>query len=102
MAKAIFSVLFSVIKSILNIGLSPINLLVANLVPDFSSMITLFNSTVTRYIGVGIGFFSVLLPPTTKTLIGIYLLFLTTYYTITISAHAVLKIFKIIKAIKFW
>lgn len=102
MAKAIFNVLYKVIQSILNIILMPVNLLVVNLFPDFSSMITNFNNGVSRYIGGGISYFSSLLPPITKYVIVLYLTFLVSYYTISYSAHAIIKIFTIIKRIKFW
>lgn len=102
MAKAIFNVLFKVIKSILNIGLAPINLLVVNLFPDFSNLISNFNNFVSTYIGSGIGYFSSVLPPISKNIILLYLTFLISYYTITYSAHAIIKIFKIIQRIKFW
>lgn len=102
MAKAIFTVLFKIIQGILNAILAPINLLVVNLLPDFSSMINTFNTSVSTYIGKGLAYFAYLLPPTTKQLISIYLLFLATYYTVTISVHSIIKIFKIIQRIKFW
>lgn len=102
MAKAIFNVFFKVIQSVLNIILLPINALIVNLFPDFSSMITTFNTAIRTYIGPTIGYFSSLLPPTTKTLLIIYLTFLISYYTISYSAHAIIKIFKIIQKIKFW
>jgi hypothetical protein len=102
MAKAIFNVLFKVIKSVLNILLAPVNLLVVNLFPDFSNMISAFNNGVQTIIGTGLGFFSHLFPPTTRSLIILYLTFLISYYTISYSAHAIIKIFKIIQRIKFW
>lgn len=102
MAKALFNVLFSVIKTILNIGLAPINLLVVNLFPDFSNLISTFNNGVQTYIGTGLGFFANLLPPHTKSLVLLYLTFLISYYTIVYGAHAIIKIFKIIQRIKFW
>lgn len=102
MAKALFNVLFSVIKTILNIGLAPINLLVVNLFPDFSNLISTFNNAVQTYIGSTIGYFSSILPPNTRNIILLYLTFLISYYTIVYSAHAIIKIFKIIQRIKFW
>ena len=102
MAKAIFSVLLKFIKSIADIVLYPINLLVAGLLPDFTNMISTFNNAVQGILGTNLAFFAHLLPPTTKSLVLTYLGFLITYYTIVISAHAVLKIINIIKAIKVW
>lgn len=100
MGKAIFKVLLKFIKSIADIILAPINLLVVNLIPDVSNMISVFNAGVERVIGTNLAFFSHMLPPTTRTLILLYLGFLITYYTITITAHGVLKVINIIKAIK--
>lgn len=102
MAKAIFKVLLKFIKSVVDVILSPINLLVANLLPDLSQMISTFNNGVSRVIGSGLGYFANFLPPYTRTLILVYLGFLITYYTITISVHAILKIINIIKEVKIW
>lgn len=102
MGKALFKVLLKLIKSIADIILAPINLLVVNLLPDLSSMISTFNSAVSRFLGTNLAFFAHLLPPYTKTLILIYLGFLITYYTIVVTAHAILKVINIIKAIKIW
>lgn len=102
MGKAIFTVLFKLIKSIADIILAPINLLVVNLIPDVSSLIGTFNTAVSRLLGTNLAFFAHLLPPITKNVILIYLGFLITFYTVVITAHAVLKVINIIKAIKIW
>lgn len=102
MAKAIFSVLLKFIKGVADVILQPINLLVVNLLPDLSNMISVFNNAVNQYIGVNLAFFAHLLPPITKSLILVYLGFLITYYTIVLTAHGILKIIHIIKAIKIW
>lgn len=102
MAKAIFNVLFKIIKTILDVGLAPVNLLVANLFPDFAILLSTFNNNVSRYVGGMIGYFSYMIPPTTKSLITLYLTFLISYYTISYAVHGVVKIFKIIQRIKFW
>lgn len=102
MAKAIFSVLLKFIKSIADLILAPINFLVVNLLPDLSSLISTFNSAVERFLGTNLAFFAHMLPPITKSLILLYLGFLITYYTIVLSAHAILKVINIIKAIKIW
>ena len=81
MGKAIFKVLLKFIKSVADLILTPINLLVVNLLPDLSSMVSSFNSAVTQYIAPNLAFFAHLLPPTTKSLILLYLGFLLTYYT---------------------
>lgn len=102
MAKAIFSVLLKFIKSVVNVILLPVNLLVVNLVPDVSEKISTFNSAISSIFGSTMGYFANFIPPYTKTLILFYLGFLVTYYTIVISVHAVLKVIEIIKAVKVW
>lgn len=102
MAKAIFKVLFKVITAVLNVILSPINLLVANLFPSFSTMISNFNSLVSTYVGSGLAWFSNIIPPMTLSLIVLYLTILISFYTISFTVHGIVKIFHIIQKIKFW
>lgn len=101
MAKAIFNVLFKIIVSITNMFLAPINALVVNFVPDLSSYISKFNSLVLEF-GSKLSYFSSMLPPTTKSILTIYLSFLIVYYTISITAHGIIKVIEIIKAVKIW
>ena len=102
MAKAIFKVFLKFIKSIVDIFLTPINLLVVNLFPDLSSLINTFNSTVSNVIGSTLGWFAHLLPPTTKSIVLLYLAILVAYYTITITVHGIIKVIHIIKQLKIW
>ena len=102
MAKAIFEVLFSVIVSITNMFLFPINALLVNFFPDMTNYINSFNTNITLYIGSNLAYFSSMLPPTTRGLIVFYLTFLVSYYTISFSIHGILKVIRIIKAIKVW
>lgn len=102
MAQAIFNVLFKIIKVILDVVLVVPNLLVKNMFPDLSSLLTNFNSYVVKYVGNGLGWFSSILPPVTKTMILLYLTILIGYYTVTWSLHAYLKVYQIIQKIKFW
>lgn len=102
MAKAIFSVFFKIIKGIVSVLLSPVNLLVTNLFPDFTNLINTFNNAVTTYIGAPLGYFFNILPPNCRTAIILYLSILITYYTTSLTIHAILKIYKLIKNIKFW
>lgn len=102
MAKAIFNVIFKILKTILNIVLLPINTLIVGVFPDFSNMISKFNNVVSTYIGNGLSYFAYMLPSTARNLIVVYLTFLISYYTISYSVHAIIKLFKIIQKIKFW
>lgn len=102
MGKAIFKVFFSIINGIVSVILSPVNTLVSGVFPDFSNMVNTFNSVVNTYIGGGVTWFFAILPPGTRSVVLIYLSFLVGYYTVSISLHAILKVYTIIKNIKFW
>ena len=102
MAKAFFNVLFQIITSVLNIVLLPINAVISNLFPDVSSLITQFNNLIDNVFGSGMVYFASILPPITKSIILFYLGVLVSYYTISISVHAFVKLFIVIRKIKFW
>lgn len=102
MARAIFKVFFSIMKAVANIFLAPVNLLVANFLPDLTQMISKFNLAVNYYLGGGLSYFAHILPPTTRNVIVIYLMVLVGYYTISAAVHIVLKVITIIKNIKIW
>lgn len=102
MAKAIFTVFFKIIKAMANVILAPVNLLVANLFPNFGALITAFNQGVNMYLGNGLAFFLNFLPPSSRNLILLWVLFLISYYSISLSIHAILKVYKLIKQIKIW
>ena len=98
----LIEVIFKLIKVITNVLLLPINALVVSVLPDFSDSVNNFNVLVNEYIGGGLAYFSSILPPLTRSTIIFYLSLLVILYTTTLTIHLTLKIFKIIKAIKFW
>ena len=102
MAKAIFKVLLKFIKSVVDLILSPINLLVVNLFPNLSNLLNTFNSSVSSVLGSSLGWFAHLLPPTTKSIVLFYLGILISYYTVTVTVHGIIKVIHIIKQIKIW
>ena len=102
MAKAIFSVFFKIIKKIIEIFFSPINLLVVNLFPDLSNILSTFNSAVSSVIGGSLGFFSSILPPGTRTIFLLWFAVLLGYYGVLFSVHVIMKVIDIIKKIKIW
>lgn len=102
MFKILFDVLFGVISGIANVVLTPINLLVATLVPDTARLISTFNAAVNYFIGTPLNYFFSILPSNCRTFVILYLTFLVGYYTISISVHAILKVYTIIKNIKIW
>ena len=102
MAKALFNVFFNIIKSIINVVLTPINSIVANFFPNLATIINSFNSALKIYLGGGLSYFFNLIPPTSRTLILLYLSILLAYYTGIFAYHLILKVFQIIKKIKIW
>lgn len=102
MFKALFDVFFGVIKGVVDIILTPVNLLVSNLVPDVSQMVGTFNSAVTTFFNSTLNYFFSMLPPNCRTFILLYLTFLIGYYTISFSVHSIVKVYKIIKNVKVW
>lgn len=102
MAKILFNVVFTVIKTVVNLVMFPINAIAETLLPDFSNMISQFNILVNTYLGDTISWFANIIPPTAKSLILIYLTFLITFYTVSYTVHGIVKVFYIIKKIKFW
>lgn len=102
MAKALFSVFFKVIKGIATVILTPINALVSNLFPDFSNLIATFNTAVGTFLTGSLNYFFHILPPNCRTFVLLWLTLLIAFYTFSITAHAILKVYTIIKNIKIW
>ena len=102
MAKAIFNVLFKVIKTIANLLLTPINLIVSNLFPDFANLVNTFNTALNTFVTGTLNYFFHILPPNCRAFILLYFTVMVSYYTISISIHAILKVYTIIKNIKIW
>ena len=89
MAKALMNVIMKLVTTIVDIILLPVNALIGSIFPDFSTSINNFNSFVSTYVGGTIGYFSSILPPITREVIGIWLLFLVTYYSVSWSYNFV-------------
>ena len=105
MAKAIFKALLTFIANIVSVFLLPVNLLIDNAFPDFSTQITTFTTYLGRIVGRcadALNYFLYILPTSWVALIMIYLEVLIAIYTITISIHLILKVIDIIKRIKVW
>lgn len=102
MGRAIFNVFFKIISSIVSLVLYPVNQLISGIFPDFSNMISTFNYVLDNYLGDGLAYFFNILPPTCRGIVLLYLGLLVSYYTVSISLHAILKVYTVIKNIKFW
>lgn len=102
MIKAILNGIMKLVTNIINIVLLPVNALISNIFPNFSSSINQFNSFVSNYVGGTISYFSSLLPPITRNVIAIWLSFLIVYYGVAWSYTLIVKIYNVIQKIKFW
>lgn len=102
MINAIFTGLFKVLNYLIDLILTPLNLLVANIFPDFSQMIGSFTTAVDTYLGGGLAYFFSMLPPITRYVVLLYISLLIGYYTISVSAFAITKIWTLIQKIKVW
>lgn len=102
MINAILNGLLGIIQTLLNVLLAPINLLFANIFPDMTSAISTFTTFVNTYIGSNLAWFFSLLPPTFRSLLGLWFTFVIAYYSIYYTYIAAIKIFGIIQKIKFW
>lgn len=103
MFKLLMNGLLSLIQSIINIVLLPINLLIENLFPQsIVTAISNFNTFLNQYIGDGLGWFANLFPPIFRSLVVLALTFMIGYYTFVWSYTAIIKIWNVIQKIKFW
>lgn len=102
MIKAIINGLMSLVTSILDIVLLPVNALIENIFPDMSNAINTFSNFVSTYIGGSIGYFASILPPISRSIIILWFTFLISYYGVVWSYTAIIKIWNVIQKIKFW
>ena len=87
---------------IIDIVLTPLNLLFDNVFPDVSNMISTFNTFVTTYVGGALSYFFSILPPLFRGLLVLFITFVIAYYGIYYTYLAIKKIFDIIQKIKLW
>lgn len=102
MFNAIFKGILSVLGWVLDLVLTPINLLIDNLFPNMASYIELFTTFITRYVGGILAYFSNFIPPFTKQVILMWLIFLIAYYGIAWGYSLIIKIWNLIQKLKFW
>lgn len=102
MIKAIINGIMSLVSSILDIVLLPVNTLIENIFPDMSNAISTFTTFIQTYIGGTLGYFFSILPPITRSIIIMWFTFLITYYGVVWSYSLIMKIWNVIQKIKFW
>lgn len=102
MIKAIINGILNILMKVIDIVLTPLNLLFDNVFPDVGNMISTFSTFVTRYVGGSLSYFFSLLPPIFKGLLITFITFVIAYYGIYYTYLAIKKIFDIIQKIKLW
>lgn len=102
MIKALLNGLLSIITSLLNIFLLPINALIENVFPDMANSISTFNSFINTYVGGTLSYFFSILPPTFRGLLVLWFTFVISYYSVYYTYTGIIKIWSIIQKIKFW
>ena len=102
MIKAIINGILGVLMKVIDIVLTPLNLLFNNLFPDVASMISTFTTFVNTYIGGALSYFFSLLPPIFRGLLVLFLTFTIAYYGVYYTYVGIKKIFEVIQKIKIW
>lgn len=102
MIKALLNGILSMLTKVVDIVLTPINLLVANIFPNSGYIINQFDNFVNTYLGSSLAWFFQLLPRLFRNMLAIYLTFVITYYGIYYSYVAIKKIFEVIQKVKLW
>lgn len=102
MIKALLKGILALAKKLINIVLTPINLLIANLFPNMASAISTFNTFVNQYIGGSLSYFFSLLPPIFRSLLILWFTFVIAYYGFIYTYKGIIKIYEVIQKIKIW
>lgn len=102
MINAILNGLLNFMAGVVDGLLAPVNTVILSAFPDFSNYIADFDRYVDFYIGNNLAYFTSMLPKSTINLLVLYLTTLINFMTITIIIHTLLKVFRMIKNIKFW
>jgi len=88
--------------AVLDFVLSPLNSLIDNIFPDMSNAIILFTQFIGTYVGGLLAYFGNFIPPYTKTIIILWLVFLISYHSIVWAYTLIVKLWNLIQKLKFW
>lgn len=100
--SSILDFIISLIGNMINIIIFPIDALVKTIFPDFSNMITNFNTTVDYFLTTPISFIMYHIPPMTKSILLFYITLLIGYYSIIFIYKGIILIPQLIRKVKFW
>lgn len=100
MAKTLFKVLMNLLLSLASIITAPVNAMIANDFPEFSTQLINFANYMNNYLGSILNYFFNILPSG----IVAYLIWiidsLIVLFTISIGAHIIIKVIGLIKRVK--
>lgn len=102
MISALINGLLNLISILINFILTPINLLIGNLFPDLTTAIGYFNNYVNTIFTSNLGYFGSLFPPMFKSVFSLWLLFMISYYSFVYTYLGIVRLFQVIRKIKFW
>lgn len=102
MIKALLNGILKFAIKLVDIVLTPINLLFDNLFPDVANMISTFSTFVNTYVGGALSYFFSLLPPIFRGLLIAFFTFVIAYYGVYYTYVGIKKIFEVIQKIKLW
>lgn len=102
MIKALINGILNIVSWVVNLVLTPVNLLIANLFPDMNTAISNFNNVLNNYVGNTLSWVANFIPPLTKNMIILGITFMISYYGVIWTYTLTIKVFNIIRKIKFW
>lgn len=101
MFKALFNIIINLLATIIQLICWPVNQVIVNALPDFSSKISQINTTLTSVFD-NMSWALGLIPNSITEVLLFIILVEIAKHTIYISTHALLKVWNIIQKIKFW
>lgn len=101
MIQAIFRFLLNLVATLVQIVVSPINLLFVNLLPNVSDKITQVNNGISSLFA-GMGWALGLLPPGVLPVLIFIITIEIAKHTIWANSHMIIKVWNVLQKIKFW
>lgn len=102
MINALLNGILNILQKAVEIILTPVNLLVANVFPSLATYITAFDNFISTIFGGAVNWFLYMLPPNFRNLLAVYFVFLIAIQGIMWSYYAITHIYEIYQKVKFW
>lgn len=102
MVNALMQGILDMLGWLLDLVLTPVNLIVDNLFPSVAGLINVFTEFIQNYLGGGISYFAQFIPPITRGVISFWLVFLIAYYGVVWGYTLIIKLWNLIQKLKFW